>query len=101
VRQFRRVVRIVAGRGGEQTGTGRRWSPPLADRVLLIAMYYRTNLTMLQSVHAILKRSIRQAQARDRVTRNVAELVTTPKGKAGAGIRTEEARALRWDHVVA
>jgi integrase len=86
----------------------------------------------LRGVHAILKRAIRQAQARDKVVRNVAELVTTPQGKAGrpskaltaeqatavlqhatssrlhayvvislmTGIRTEEARALRWDHVV-
>jgi hypothetical protein len=37
----------------------------------------------LQGVHAILKRSIRQAQARDKVLRNVAELVATPKGKQG------------------
>jgi len=37
----------------------------------------------LQGVHAILKRSIRQAQARDLVLRNVAELVLTPKGKPG------------------
>lgn len=35
----------------------------------------------LQAVHSILKRAIRQAQARDRVVRNVAELVTTPKGR--------------------
>jgi integrase len=87
----------------------------------------------LQGVHAVLKRSIRQAQARDKVLRNVAELVSTPKGKPGrpsramtleqatatleaakasrlhayvvvsllTGIRTEEARALRWSHVVA
>jgi hypothetical protein len=48
VRQFRKLVRIVARRGGEQTGTGRRWSLPLADRVLLIAVYYRTNLTLRQ-----------------------------------------------------
>ncbi|NEA21218.1 transposase family protein [Actinomadura bangladeshensis] len=48
VRQFRRLVRIVAGWGGEQTGTGRRWSLPLTDRVLLIAVYYRTNLTLRQ-----------------------------------------------------
>jgi integrase len=86
----------------------------------------------LQTVHWTLKRAIRQAQARDRVLRNVAELVTTPKGTAGrpskaltldqaravlehakasplhayvvlsimTGVRTEEARALRWDHVV-
>jgi integrase len=87
----------------------------------------------LVGVHSILKRSIRQAQARDKVLRNVAELVTTPKGKQGrpskamtfdqamamlesakshrlhgyvvvsllVGIRTEEARALLWSHVVA
>ena len=86
----------------------------------------------LQSVHSILWRSIRQGQARDKVGRNVAELVTTPKGTTGrpskaltldqatavlehatksplhayvalslmTGVRTEEARALRWDHVV-
>ncbi|GAA2699226.1 site-specific integrase [Nonomuraea recticatena] len=87
----------------------------------------------LAEVHAVLKRAIRHAQARDLVLRNVAELVVTPKGRRGrpsralgqqqadavlkaaessdlhayvvlsltTGIRTEEARALRWDHVVA
>jgi integrase len=87
----------------------------------------------LRKVHSILKRSIRQAQARDLVLRNVAELVTTPKGRVGrpsnaltfaqaaavlkhaeasrlhayvvlslmTGVRTEEARALKWEHVVA
>ncbi|GGV45176.1 hypothetical protein GCM10010182_82000 [Actinomadura cremea] len=48
VRQFRRLVRIVARRGGEQVGAGRRWSLSLADRVVLIAVYYRTNLTLRQ-----------------------------------------------------
>jgi hypothetical protein len=47
-RQFSKLVRIVTARGGEQTGTGRRWSLPLADRVLLVAVYYRTNLTYRQ-----------------------------------------------------
>jgi integrase len=87
----------------------------------------------LLKVHSVLKRSIRQAQARDKVARNVAELVKTPKGRAGrpskaltldqatavlehaktkplyayvavsllTGVRTEEARAMRWSHVVA
>ncbi|MEV5574458.1 site-specific integrase [Spirillospora sp. NPDC052269] len=87
----------------------------------------------LRLVHGLLKRAIRQAQARDKVLRNVAELVKTPTGKAGrpsraltfdqanavlekakssrlhayvvislmTGVRTEEARALRWEHVVA
>ena len=87
----------------------------------------------LQKVHRVLKRSIRQAQARDKVGRNVTVLVTTPKGRDGrpskaltldqartvlehasetplyayvtlsllTGVRTEEARALRWSHVVA
>jgi integrase len=89
--------------------------------------------TTLREIHGVLKRSIRQAQARDMVLRNVAELVTTPNGTDGrpskaltrhqaeavlkaaesselhayvvisltTGIHTEEARALRWDHVVA
>ena len=87
----------------------------------------------LQAIHSVLRRSIRQAQVRDKVGRNVAELVTTPTGRKGrpsralnlgqatavlekaqrsslhayvvvslmTGIRTEEARELRWDHVVA
>jgi hypothetical protein len=48
VRQLRKLVRVVAARGGEQTGTGRRWGLSLADRVLLVAVYYRTNLTFRQ-----------------------------------------------------
>jgi integrase len=81
--------------------------------------------------HNALTRTIRHAEARDLVGRNVATLVETPKGQAGrpsksltleqalalltategtrmhayislclsTGIRTEEARALRWEHV--
>src|SRR5712691_1424039 len=98
--------------------------------------------------HLALKRAIRHAEANDVVSRNVATLVDTPKGREGrpsksltleqavaviaaaralpvmelrsglkdvrrpaalmyayivlsllAGVRTEEARALRWDHV--
>ena len=45
-RQFARLVAVVRRRGAEQTGTGRRWGLPLADRVLLVAVYYRTNLTL-------------------------------------------------------
>jgi hypothetical protein len=48
VGQFQELVSIVAGRGGEQTGVGRRWGLSLADRVLLSAVYYRTNLTFRQ-----------------------------------------------------
>ena len=48
VRQFGKLVGVVRDRGGEQTGTGRRWGLTLADRVLLVAVYYRTNLTLRQ-----------------------------------------------------
>jgi hypothetical protein len=48
VAQFQELVGIVAGRGGEQTGVGRRWGLSLADRVLLTVVYYRTNLTFRQ-----------------------------------------------------
>ncbi|MGW6496811.1 site-specific integrase [Nonomuraea angiospora] len=93
----------------------------------------RLATTTLREIHSVLKRAIRQAQARDMVLRNVAALVTTPTGTDGrpskaltrqqaeavlkaaevselhayvvisltTGVRTEEARALRWDHVVA
>ena len=49
VRQFGKLVGIVRRRGGEQTGAGRRWGLTLADRVLLVAVYYRTNLTLRQT----------------------------------------------------
>jgi len=50
-RAFRKLVAVVARRGGRQVAdgvNGRQWSLPLADRVLLVATYYRTNLTMRQ-----------------------------------------------------
>ena len=49
--QFRRLVRLVAERGGDVIADGRpgrQWSLDLADRVLLVAVYWRTNLTMRQ-----------------------------------------------------
>jgi hypothetical protein len=48
VRQFRTLVRIVVDRGGQQAEVGRPWGLSLADRVLLTAVYYRTNLTFRQ-----------------------------------------------------
>ncbi|GAA5005731.1 hypothetical protein GCM10023317_40320 [Actinopolymorpha pittospori] len=48
VREFRKLVGIVRARGAEQTGAGRRWGLGLEDRVLLVAVYYRTNLTLRQ-----------------------------------------------------
>jgi integrase len=85
----------------------------------------------VQMAHSSLGRAIRYAEANDLVGRNVAALVTPPKGLQGrpsksltlpqakalikaaeryrlhayivlcllTGCRTEEARALRWDHV--
>jgi hypothetical protein len=49
--QFRKLVRIVANRGGDEIADGRpgrQWRLDLADRVLLVATYWRTNLTMRQ-----------------------------------------------------
>ena len=49
--QFRTLVTTVAERGGPAIADGRRgrpWSLALADRVLLVATYWRTNLTMRQ-----------------------------------------------------
>ena len=49
--QFRRLVRVVAQRGGDEITDGRpgrQWALDLSDRVLLVAAYWRTNLTMRQ-----------------------------------------------------
>jgi hypothetical protein len=46
--QFGRLLKAVRERGGEGSGWGRPWRLPLAERVLLVAVYYRTNLTMRQ-----------------------------------------------------
>jgi hypothetical protein len=50
-RQFGKLVRVVAARGGTEIADGRpgrQWGLELADRVLLVAAYWRTNLTMRQ-----------------------------------------------------
>jgi hypothetical protein len=49
--QFRTLVRLVAERGGDTIADGRPgrpWALDLANRVLLVAVYWRTNLTMRQ-----------------------------------------------------
>jgi hypothetical protein len=49
--QFHRLARLVARRGGEDIADGRPgrpWALTLPDRVLLVAVYWRTNLTMRQ-----------------------------------------------------
>ncbi|MFB7057444.1 transposase [Streptomyces vinaceus] len=46
--RFAGLVKVVRERGGNGPGGGRPWCLPLADRVLLVAVYYRTNLTMRQ-----------------------------------------------------
>ncbi|WP_083753277.1 transposase family protein [Actinosynnema sp. ALI-1.44] len=49
--QFRKLVRVMAQRGGEAIADGRPgrpWRLTLPDRVLLVATYWRTNLTMRQ-----------------------------------------------------
>jgi Helix-turn-helix of DDE superfamily endonuclease len=49
--QFRKLVRLVDQRGGDAIADGRpgrQWALPLPDRVLLVACYWRTNLTMRQ-----------------------------------------------------
>ncbi|MFG1924349.1 transposase [Cryptosporangium sp. NPDC048952] len=74
-RQFRRLVATVARRGGDLVADGRPgrpWCLPLADRVLLVAVYYRTNLTMRQVAPLF---GIRQA-AVHRIIDRLAPLLT-------------------------
>lgn len=48
MRQFGRPLNAVRERGGDGPGGGRPWCLPSADRVLLVAVHYRTDLTMRQ-----------------------------------------------------
>lgn len=51
MREFRKLVGLVAARGGAAVADGRpgrQWGLALADRVLLVAVYWRTNLTLRQ-----------------------------------------------------
>ncbi|WP_151485120.1 transposase family protein [Streptomyces albicerus] len=48
VEQFGRLLKVVQERGGDGCGWGRPWRLPLAERVLLVAACYRTNLIMRQ-----------------------------------------------------
>ncbi|MGW5869000.1 transposase family protein [Streptomyces sp. NPDC055239] len=48
VEQFGRLLKTVRDRGGNGTLRGRPWGLRLAERVLVVAVYYRTNLTMRQ-----------------------------------------------------
>ncbi|SOE32927.1 Transposase DDE domain-containing protein [Streptomyces sp. OK228] len=48
MKQFERLLKVVRERGGDGPRIGRPWCLPLADRVLVVAAYYRTNLTMRQ-----------------------------------------------------
>jgi hypothetical protein len=47
-RLFARLVRQLKREGANAPRRGRPWSLPLADRVLLVAAYWRTNLTLRQ-----------------------------------------------------
>lgn len=46
--QFNRVVRALRREGADVARRGRPWGMPLEDRVLLVAAYWRTNLTLRQ-----------------------------------------------------
>ncbi len=47
-RQFGKLITALRREGAEPVRKGRPWSLPLEDRVLLVAAYWRTNLTLRQ-----------------------------------------------------
>ncbi|WP_217251486.1 transposase [Streptomyces sp. AC602_WCS936] len=47
-RQFAKLVTALRREGADPVRKGRPWSLPLEDRVLLVAAYWRTNLTLRQ-----------------------------------------------------
>lgn len=49
-RSFRKLITVLRREGLDPVRQGRPWSLPLEDRVLLVTTYWRTNLTLRQSV---------------------------------------------------
>ncbi|REK90999.1 IS5/IS1182 family transposase [Streptomyces inhibens] len=47
-RQFGKLITALRREGADPVRKGRQWSLPLEDRVLLVAVYWRTNLTLPQ-----------------------------------------------------
>jgi hypothetical protein len=47
-RQFGKLITALRREGADPVRKGRPWSLPLEDRVLLVAVYWRTNLTLRQ-----------------------------------------------------
>ncbi|MGW2183956.1 helix-turn-helix domain-containing protein, partial [Streptomyces sp. NPDC001732] len=47
-RQFGKLIIALRREGADPVRKGRPWSLPLEDRVLLVAAYWRTNLTLRQ-----------------------------------------------------
>lgn len=85
-----RGYRVLAGKHVMPLIGARKLKELTADEVddWLDGLTDKLSIQSLQAVHSIVRRAIRQAQARDKVTRNAAELVTTPKGKPGRPSRT-------------
>lgn len=46
--QFAHLLKVVREQGGDGTLRGWPWSLPLTERVLVVTVHYRTNLTMRQ-----------------------------------------------------
>jgi hypothetical protein len=47
-RAFGKLVTVLRRQGADVVRKGRPWSLPLEDRALLVATYWRTNLTIWQ-----------------------------------------------------
>jgi hypothetical protein len=47
-RQFGKLITVLRRKGADAVRKGRPWRLPLEDRILLVAAYWRTNLTLRQ-----------------------------------------------------
>ncbi|WP_371102744.1 hypothetical protein [Streptomyces sp. PU_AKi4] len=95
--QFERLLKAVRDRGGNGTPRGRPWCLPLADRVLVVAVYYRTNLTMRRLGPLLALEPVSQpGDAADRLWVGDGTLITV-RGRATVRIHTGQGRDTRTD----
>ncbi|MEU1300380.1 transposase family protein [Streptomyces shenzhenensis] len=81
LRTFGKLVTVLRREGADAVRRGRPWSLPLEDRALLVAAYWRTNLTMRQlaPLFGVSK------PAADRIIGRVGPMLALSSAKAAVG----------------
>nr|BFD88363.1 hypothetical protein StreXyl84_77640 [Streptomyces sp. Xyl84] len=83
-RQFGKLVTALRREGADLVRRGRPWSLPLEDRVLLVAAYWRTNLTLRQLAPLFSGCPNPRPTASLKFPHDLGHVIVMPQGRADA-----------------